>query len=208
MRIAFWSVAMAIAVGGVFLSGTVLPNDREEALAPGPTIAEGPPYPQPPGWSCDGSNWIFFDRECGRRGRHKHRHHPVIAADGKDSIEARREPGSALESSPAPAKPVQIPLNGRSAAKAEAEDDARGNRREHRRASRQQTVRHGDPPGIPPVVYGYYAYAAMRREAQAGGARAHLRLQHRSFSVTASRQMNPTSVLVGHRPFRRGAAET
>jgi hypothetical protein len=167
MRIAFWSVAIAIAVGGVFLSGTALPNDPEGALAPSRTIAEGPPYPQPPGWSCDGSNWIFLDRECGKRGRHKHHRHPVIVVDGQHSVEARREPASALESSPAPVKPVQISLNGESAAKPEAKADARGNRREHRRPSQQQTARRGEPSRIPPAVYGYYAYAAM--PARGGG---------------------------------------
>src|ERR1700722_19207455 len=117
MRIAFLSVATAVVVGGAFLSGTVLPNHITRAPAARRTIAEGPPYAQPPGWSCDGSNWIFFDRECGRRRRHKHHHHPVVAADGKDSVEARREPASALESSPAPVKQVQISLDGESAHK-------------------------------------------------------------------------------------------
>jgi hypothetical protein len=160
MRIAFLSVATAVVVGGAFLSGTVIPNHTKGVPAPGRTIAEGPPYVQPPGWSCDGSNWIFFDRECGRRRLHKHHHHRMIAADGTDSVEARREPASALKSSPA-SEVVQISLNGKSAANPEAKDDARGNRREHRRASRQQTARRGELPGVPPVVYGYYAYAAM-----------------------------------------------
>ena len=161
MRIAFWSVATAIAAGGAFLSGTVLPSDPEAALAPSPTIVEGPPYPQAPGWSCDGSNWIFFDRECGRLRRHKHHHRPVIAADGNDSVEARRKPASASESSPALVKPTQISLNGESATKPEAKTDARGNRREHRRASQPRTARRGDSPLLPPAVYGYNVYAAM-----------------------------------------------
>ena len=166
MRIAFWSVAMAIAVGGPFLSGTVLPSDPEATLSRS-SIAEGPQYPQPPGWSCDGSNWIFFDRECGRRRRHKHHRHPVIAADGKDSVEARREPASALESSPAPVRPVRISLNGESVAKPEVMADARGNRREHGRASQPRTARRGDSPLLPPAVSGYNAYAAM--PARGGG---------------------------------------
>jgi hypothetical protein len=33
MRIAFWSIAMAIGVGGASLSGTVMPNNPEGALA-------------------------------------------------------------------------------------------------------------------------------------------------------------------------------
>src|ERR1700682_2433575 len=123
MRIAFWSVAMAIGVGGAFLSGTALPNDPEGALAPSRTIADSPPNLQPPGWSCDGSNWIFFDRECGRRRLHKHHHHRVIAADGQDSVEARREPVSALQSSPALVKSVQFSLNDDSATKPETKAD-------------------------------------------------------------------------------------
>jgi len=62
MRIAFLSVATAVVVGGAFLSGTVLPNHTKGVPAPRRTIAEGPPLCQPPGWSCDGSNWIFFDQ--------------------------------------------------------------------------------------------------------------------------------------------------
>jgi hypothetical protein len=117
MGIASWSVAVAVAVGGAFLSGTALPHDPEGALAPSPTVAEGPPYRQPPGWSCDGSNWIFFDGECGQRGRHKHHHHPAIVADEKHSVEDRREPASALKSSPVPVNPVQISLDGESSSK-------------------------------------------------------------------------------------------
>src|SRR5882724_7535928 len=111
MRIAFLSVATAVVVGGAFLSGTVLPNHTRGVPAPMRTIAEGPPYARPSGWSCDGSNWIFFDRECGKRRLHKHHRHPVIAVDGKDSVEARRGPASASESSPATVKPAQIPHN-------------------------------------------------------------------------------------------------
>src|SRR5215470_17823872 len=102
MRGIFWSIAMAIGVGGAFLSGIVLPNDREGA-PPNRSLVEGPAYPEPPGWSCDGSNWIFFDRECGRHRRHRHHHHhPAIAVDRTASVEARREPGADLESSPSP----------------------------------------------------------------------------------------------------------
>lgn len=173
MRTAFRSVAIAIAVGGAFLSGTVLPSDPEGALAPTATIPEGPP--QPPGWSCDGSNWIFFDRECGRRRLHKHHHHPAIAADGKNSAEARREPASASESSPAPVKPVQISLNGESAPKPEPKADARGNWREHRRsypygremsgyevASLRDTIAKAQAAGVAVLVK---PYAAEHREA-------------------------------------------
>src|ERR1700731_2009094 len=117
MRIAFLSVATAVVVGGAFLSGTVLPNHITRAPAARRTIAEGPPYAQPPGWSCDGSNWIFFDGECGQRGRHKHHHHPAIVADEKHSVEDRREPASALKSSPVPVNPVQISLDGESSSK-------------------------------------------------------------------------------------------
>ena len=59
MRGAFWSIAMAIAVGGAFLSGIVLPNNREGA-PPNQSIVGAPAYPEPPGWSCDGTNWIFL----------------------------------------------------------------------------------------------------------------------------------------------------
>jgi hypothetical protein len=93
MRGIFWSIAMAIGVGGAFLSGIVLPNDREGA-PPNRSLVEGPAYPDPPGWSCEGNNWIFFDRECSRHRRHRHHHHPLIVADGKASVEARREPRS------------------------------------------------------------------------------------------------------------------
>jgi hypothetical protein len=160
MRTPFWSVAIAIAVGGAFLSGTVLRSDPEGALAPAATIPEGPP--QPPGWSCDGSNWIYFDRECGRRRRHKHHHHPVMAADGKNLTEARREPASASENSPAPVKSVQISLNRESAPKRETKADLPGNWRQHRRSSQLRTARLGEPPRIPPALYGYYAHAAMQ----------------------------------------------
>ena len=139
------------------------------AAAPSRTIAEGPPYRQPPGGSGDGSNWIFFDGECGRRKLHEHRHHPMIAADGRDPVEARREPASALETLPPPVKPLQISLNGESAAKPEAKADGRGNWREHKRAAHPQTARRDEPPRIPPAVYGYYAYAAM--PARGGGRR-------------------------------------
>jgi hypothetical protein len=151
MRIAYWSIAMAVAVGGAFLSRTALPRDPERAPAPSPTISEGSVYPQPPGWSCDGSNWIFFDSECGRRRLHKHHHHSMIVADRKDSVEARHEPASASEGSPAPVKPVQIPLDGESAPKPAAKAEPRRNRRQHRRASQLQTARLGEPPRIPLV---------------------------------------------------------
>jgi hypothetical protein len=161
MRRAFWSVPVFIAVvGGMFLSGIVLPRDREEASAPNPSVAEGRPDPQPSGWSCDGSNWLFFDRECGGRRRHKHQHRLIIAADGKKSVEARRDRGSALESSPASLKSVQISLNDELKTKPEAQADAHGNRPEHKRASHPRTARNGEPPPIPPAVYGYYVYAA------------------------------------------------
>src|SRR5262245_26657508 len=124
MRGPFSSIAMAIAIGGAFLSGIVLPSNREEAPL-NRSIIEGPAYPEPPGWSCDGSNWIFFDRECGRHSRHRHHHHPVIAVNGKVSVEARREPGAALESSPAPVKSAQISLNDESATKPKTKADAR-----------------------------------------------------------------------------------
>ena len=52
MRGVFLSIAMAIAVGGAFLSG-IAPTNR--------SIVEAPAHPEPPRWSCDGSNWIFFD---------------------------------------------------------------------------------------------------------------------------------------------------
>ena len=60
MRGVFWSIAMAMAVGGAFLSGIVLPNNREGAPT-NRSIVEAPAHPEPPRWSCDGSNWIFFD---------------------------------------------------------------------------------------------------------------------------------------------------
>jgi hypothetical protein len=160
MRTAFWSVAIAIAVGASFEPGIVLPSDHEGALAPAATIPEGPP--QPPVWSCDGSNWIVYDRECGRRRLHKHHRHPVIAADGKDSTEARREPASASENSPAPVKSVQISLSRESAPKRETKADSPGNWRQHRRSSQLRTARLGEPPRIPPALYGYYAHAAMQ----------------------------------------------
>ena len=168
MRRAFWSVPVAIAVGGAFLSGIVLPNDREEALAPNRRIVEGPPYPQPPGWSCEGSNWIFFDRECGQHRRHRHHHHPAIAVDGSVSVEARREPGSDLESSPSPTKSARISPNDESATRPEIRADARRIRREHGRVSHSRTARGGEPLRIPPNVYGYYAYAPSRAR---GGSR-------------------------------------
>jgi hypothetical protein len=46
-------------VGGAFLSGIVLPNDRE-GEPPNRSLVEGPAYPEPPGWPCDGSNWILI----------------------------------------------------------------------------------------------------------------------------------------------------
>jgi hypothetical protein len=145
------------------------------AAAPSRTIAEGPPYRQPPGWSCDGSNWIFFDRECGRRKLPKHHHHPMIAADGKDSVEARREPASAFESLPPPVKPLQISLNGESAAKPEENADGRGNWR----AAHPQTAHRGE---LPTDAAGRPRVLLCRREAEAGEARAYLRPQPRSFS--------------------------
>ena len=161
MRRTFRSVPVFIAVvGGMFLSGFVLPRDREEALAPNPSVADGPRDPHPSGWSCDGSNWIFFDRECGGRKRHKHQHRLIIAAGGKKLIEARRDPGSALESSSASLKSVQISLNDEFRTKPEAQSDAHGNRPEHKRASRPRIARSDEPPRMPPAVYGYYDYAA------------------------------------------------
>jgi hypothetical protein len=59
MRGVFWSIAMAIAVGGAFQSGIVLPNNREGAPF-NQSIVGAPASPEPAGWSCDGSNWIFF----------------------------------------------------------------------------------------------------------------------------------------------------
>jgi len=103
---------------------------------------------------------FFFDRECGGRRRHKHRHRLIIAVDGKKSVEARRDPGSALESSPASLKSVRISPNDELRTKPEAQADAHGNRPEHKRASHPRTARDGEPPRIPPAVYGYYVYAA------------------------------------------------
>jgi hypothetical protein len=201
MRIAFWSVAMAIAVGGVFLSESVLPNDGEKALAPSRTIAEGPPYAQPRGWSCDGSNWIFFDRECSRRRRHKHHHHPVIAADGKDSVEPLRESASASESLPAPVKPVHISLNGESAAKPKAKIDARGSQGEHRQASQPRTARLGEPPRIPPAVYGYYAYV-IRPHGHRKPVWVNCRTISDSVVLAYLDVPSPTSVVAGPAPSR------
>ena len=113
---------------------------------------------------------------------HKHHHHPMIAADGKDSVEARREPASALESLPPPVKPLQISLNGESAAKPEAKADGRGNWREHRRAAHPHTARRGEPPTDTAGrlrVLRLSCYAGAKR---AGEARAYLRPQPRSFS--------------------------
>jgi len=157
----FWSIAMAIAVGGAFQSGIVLPNNREGA-PPNRSLVEGPAYPEPPGWSCDGSNWIFFDRECSQRRQHRHHHHPAIAIDGKVSLEARRKPGSALESSPVPVNSAQISPNDEFAAKPETKADVRRIRREHGRVSQPRTARGGEPLRIPPDLYGYYAYAPFR----------------------------------------------
>jgi len=161
MRGIFWSIAMAIGVGGAFLSGIVLPNDREGA-PPNRSLVEGPAYPEPPGWSCDGSNWIFFDRECSHHRRHRHHHRPAIAVDGNVSVEARREPGSDLESSPAPIKSARISPNDESATRPEIKADARRIRREHGRVSQPRTARGGEPLRIPPDLYGYYAYAPFR----------------------------------------------
>src|SRR5215467_13122531 len=144
MRGAFWSIAMAIAVGGAFQSGIVLPNNREGA-PPNQSIVGAPAYPEPPGWSCDGSNWIFFDRECSQRRRHRHHHHPAIPVDGNVSVEARREPGSDLESSPPPIKSARISPNDESATKPEIKADARRIRREHGRVSHSRTARGGEP---------------------------------------------------------------
>ena len=41
MRGTFWSIAMTIGVGGAFLSGIALPNNREGAP---PNLVEGPAY--------------------------------------------------------------------------------------------------------------------------------------------------------------------
>jgi len=161
MRGIFWSIAMAIGVGGAFLSGIVLPNDREGA-PPNRSLVEGPAYPEPPGWSCDSSNWIFFDRECSHHRRHRHHHRPAIAVDGNVSVEARREPGSDLERSPLPIKSARISPNDESATRPEIKADARRIRREHGRVSQPRTARGGEPLRIPPDVYGYYAYAPFR----------------------------------------------
>src|SRR5258708_307835 len=91
----------------------------------------------------------------------------MIAADGKDSVEARREPASALESLPPPVKPLQISLNGESAAKPEAKADGRGNWRENRRGGHPHTARAGEaPPPTPPRLPGLHptAEAPHKRE--------------------------------------------
>ena len=136
MRGVFWSIAMAIAVGGAFLSG-IAPTNR--------SIVEAPAHPEPPRWSCDGSNWIFFDRECSQHRRHRHHHHPAIAVDQNVSVEARREQGSDLESSPLPIKSARISPNDKSATRPEIEADARRIRREHGRVSHPRTARSGEP---------------------------------------------------------------
>src|SRR5215470_8410016 len=161
MRGIFWSIAMAVGVGGAFLSGIVLLNDREGA-PPNRSLVEGPAYPEPPGWSCDGSNWLFFDRECSHHRRHRHHHHRVIAVDGKVSVEARREPGSDLESPPLPIESTRISPNDEPATKPEIEAEARRIRREHGRVSQRPTARGGEPLRIAPDVYGYNAYAPFR----------------------------------------------
>ena len=153
MRGVFWSIAMAIAVGGAFLSG-IAPTNR--------SIVEAPAHPEPPRWSCDGSNWIFFNRECRQHRRHRHHHHPAIAVDQNVSVEARREQGSDLESSPLPIKSARISPNDKSATRPEIEADARRIRREHGRVSHPRTARSGEPLRIPPDLYGYYAYAPFR----------------------------------------------
>ena len=161
MRGAFWSIAMAIAVGGAFQSGILLPHNREGA-PPNQSIVRAPASPEPPGWLCDGSNWIFFDRECSHHRRHRHHHHPVIAVDGNISVEARGEPGSDLESPPLPIKSTRISPNDESATKPEIKAEARRVRREHGRVAQRPTARGGEPLRIAPDVYGYYAYAPFR----------------------------------------------
>ena len=158
MRVAFLLVATAIVMDGTFLSGAVRANDTKEAPVPGRTVAESPSYAEPPGWSCDSSNRIFFD-DCGQ---HRHHHHSVVAVGETFSEEARREPKSVLKSSPAPGKSAQISLNEEPATKPETKPNADRIRREHGRASQPRSARIGEPAPILLAGYGYYAYAPIR----------------------------------------------
>jgi hypothetical protein len=139
------------------------------AAAPSRTIAEGPPCRQPRGWSCDGSNWLFFDRACSRRKLHKHNHHPMIAAQlWKVCHHQSKRSNSRSTVSPWPGqkqRPTGVEIGGNIGGQ----------------PIRRRRVMVGPPP-IPPAVYGYYAFAAMpARETQAGEAWAYLRPQPRSF---------------------------
>jgi hypothetical protein len=139
------------------------------AAAPGRTIAEGPPYRQPPGGHATAATGS--DRECGRRKLPKHHHHPMIAADGKDSVEARPEPASAFGSLPPPVKQSNRcksrstvrprPTQKQRPAGVEIDGNIGG------QPIRRRRFVVSSPP-IPPAVHGYHYAGAKRRPARRG----------------------------------------
>ena len=149
MRMHFWMVAMATVLGGAFLSGTVPQSDTPKALASRPTIAEDPPHPEAIGWSCDGSNWIFFYGDCVSRKRPKHHHHAVIRVVGKGGAEPHRESDSILRNSTTPSKSVQIAAIVDPTAERNAAANKDENRRKRRRTSTARMALNAKPPRIP-----------------------------------------------------------
>jgi hypothetical protein len=145
MRMHFWLVAMATVLGGAFLPVTVPQSDTPKALASRPTIAEGRPY----GWSCDGSNWIFFYSDCVSRKRRKHHHHAVIRVDGKGGAESRHETDSILNNSTTPSKSVQIAANVEPTAGKNAPTVTDKNRRKHGRTSTARMAHSAEPLRMP-----------------------------------------------------------
>lgn len=149
MRMHFWMVAMATLLGGAFLSGTVPQSDTPKALTSRPTIAEDPPHPEATGWSCDGSNWIFFYGDCVSRKQRKHHHHAVIRVVGKGGAEPHRESDSILRNSTTPSKSIQLAANVEPTAEKNAAAYTDENRRRHRRTSTARMALNAKPPPIP-----------------------------------------------------------
>lgn len=189
MRMHFWMVAMAAVLGAAFLSGTVPQSDAPKALASRPTIAEEPPHPEATGWSCDGSNWIFFYGDCVNRKQRKHHHHAVIRVVGKGGAEPHRESDSILRNSTTPSKSVQIAASVDPTAERNAAANTDENRRKRRRTSTARMALNAKPPRTP-------------RDAGNDAAK------HQATRATLARWVNEPALAFGRRRIRIAASRS